>query len=115
MLHDLKVQDPPVANNPFICRTATRTANALRRTFAQTSHVETDALIGSVEIYRTDVADDTQAAALVRLVESQYPGVRANVDLHDCDRVLRIAGPADTTDVERLVMNAGFFCRTIEG
>ncbi|MDB5253451.1 MAG: hypothetical protein JWP27_2620 [Flaviaesturariibacter sp.] len=70
-------------------------------------------MLPPVEIYRTDVMDATQAAALVRLVEAQYPGVRANVDLHDCDRVLRVQGHADQAGIERLVQSAGFQCGAI--
>jgi hypothetical protein len=69
----------------------------------------------SIEVFKTDIENATQAAALVRLVESQFSGTVANVDLHDCDKVLRVKGRNLEEDaISRVVQCAGFFCRPLE-
>lgn len=43
-----------------------------------------------IEVYKSNIRSRQQARKLVQLIETAYPGYRANVDLHDCDRILRI-------------------------
>jgi hypothetical protein len=38
-----------------------------------------------------------------------------NVDLHDCDNVLRIVSPnISAAEVEQLMHNAGYYCKELE-
>ena len=49
---------------------------------------------------------------LRRLAEAE--GVR-NVDLHDCDKILRVvAEDVAVTDVAQIVFNAGYFCEELQ-
>ena len=73
------------------------------------------AAIFSIEVFKTDIENATQAAALVRLVESQFSGTVANVDLHDCDKVLRVKGwNLEADAISQMVQCAGFLCRPLE-
>ena len=68
-----------------------------------------------IEIFKTDVENETQAAALVRLIKTQFAVARVNVDLNDDDRVLRVEGRSfETERIVQVVLRAGFYCRLIE-
>ncbi|MDQ7950122.1 MAG: hypothetical protein REI78_09395 [Pedobacter sp.] len=43
-----------------------------------------------VEVFKTNVADVLQADYLIELIHANCPTYRANFDLEDCDRILRI-------------------------
>ncbi|WP_129714025.1 hypothetical protein [Pedobacter sp. SYP-B3415] len=55
-----------------------------------------------VEVFKTNVKKKKQARLIVLLLERQFPGLRANFDLEDCDRILRVQGE-------------GICCKSIEG
>lgn len=46
----------------------------------------------TVEIFRTDVEDATEAESIILELQIRYPMMKANFDLDDCDRILRVAG-----------------------
>ena len=50
-----------------------------------------------VEVFKTDVDDPMYANWLVALIHKKFPAYRANFDLEDCDRVLRVK--SNTTSV----------------
>ena len=81
-------------------------ATALEHSSTATSHIE---------IFKTDVENETQAAALVRLILNRFPVLRVNVDLHDADKVLRVEGSfLETKRIVQVVLSAGFYCRLLE-
>ena len=43
-----------------------------------------------VEVFKTTVSDAYYAKLLLQKIHQQFPGYRANFDLTDCDRILRI-------------------------
>ena len=43
-----------------------------------------------IEVFKTNVTGSRQAKKLVEIIEINFDGYRANFDLSDCDRVLRI-------------------------
>lgn len=45
-----------------------------------------------VEVFRTDVHEQMQAARLTDLLHAHFPGSRISFDLEDCDHVLRVEG-----------------------
>ncbi|MBL0181297.1 MAG: hypothetical protein IPP96_02970 [Chitinophagaceae bacterium] len=47
---------------------------------------------------------------------NHHPGILEwNVDLHDCDNILRIVSEnISAPEVEQLVFKAGYFCRELE-
>ena len=45
-----------------------------------------------VEIFKTNVEINTDAKAIVSILQRQFPHHKINFDLEDCDRILRIEG-----------------------
>ena len=43
-----------------------------------------------VEVFKTNVSDAGQANMLLEQIHKAYIGYRANFDLEDCDKVLRV-------------------------
>ncbi len=68
----------------------------------------------SVEIFKTNVQDEAQAEHVIALLRSAFPQYKLNFDLHDCDRVLRVAAmQICPSSVELAVQQAGFLCSHI--
>lgn len=68
-----------------------------------------------VEIFKTNVADRVQAAGLLSLLAEQFPMLRINFDLSDCDRILRVEGQEIANDlIIDLVTMRGYYCRLLE-
>ena len=44
-----------------------------------------------VEVFKTNVADPERAKWLVDQIERNFTNCKANFDLDDCDRILRVA------------------------
>ena len=68
-----------------------------------------------IEVFKTNIQKVTQARKLIALLLQHFPGSKINVDLHDCDKVLRIEGanflPAK---IMMLVKENGFMCSILE-
>ena len=45
-----------------------------------------------VEVFKTNVWDDTQATELTTILLSHFPLYRIDFDLEDCDKILRVEG-----------------------
>ena len=43
-----------------------------------------------VEVFKTNVTADADADLLIRVLHKAFPSYKANFDLDDCDRILRI-------------------------
>lgn len=43
-----------------------------------------------VEVFKTNVNDKDLALAMIEMIHKTFDGYRANFDLEDCDRILRI-------------------------
>ena len=76
--------------------------------------METSSFI-QVEVFRTNVDNGAQAQQMVLLLSEHFPDTRINIDLHDCDKVLRLEGNAlDINKILHLVKTAGFDCGLLE-
>jgi hypothetical protein len=65
----------------------------------------------TVEVFKTNVYDRTDADRMVAVLSVNFPGTRINFDLHDCDKILRMEGPGFTIEkVISLVKQNGFEC-----
>jgi hypothetical protein len=68
-----------------------------------------------IEVFKTNIQKGAQAKKLVALLLQHFPGSKVNVDLHDCDKVLRVEGahflPAK---IMTLVTENGFMCSVLE-
>jgi hypothetical protein len=63
-----------------------------------------------IEVFKTNVANKDQAAGLLEALHRAFPAYRANFDLQDCDRVLRVvtAGePVHTVTLLRFLQSRG--------
>jgi hypothetical protein len=68
-----------------------------------------------VEIFSTNVRRASQAKEIVAFLTIQFPGIKINFDLSDCDRVLKIAGKNLVPEkVMIMVRQKGFECRPLK-
>jgi hypothetical protein len=56
-----------------------------------------------VEVFKTDVKDEGQAKKLVNLIHGSFPGYKANFDLEDRDRILRVQCDGGFVQPSRLI------------
>lgn len=71
-------------------------------------------LSAMVEIFKTNIEKE-QVPVVVTRLHQQFPHWRANVDLHDCDKVLRVEGEGVCPQqVMQLVHDAGHLCQVID-
>ena len=64
-----------------------------------------------VEVFKTNVDRPLLAKLLVGLIDGELPGHRANFDLEDCDRILRVVcAEGDVQSARIIELLAGFGC-----
>ena len=56
-----------------------------------------------VEIFKTDLSDLDEVQKLLSLFETKWNCFNVNVDLDDCDKVLRVESPVESIDPEELI------------
>ncbi|HYC83691.1 MAG TPA: hypothetical protein VEB86_00655 [Chryseosolibacter sp.] len=64
-----------------------------------------------VEVFKTNVNEVCDAKMLVDRIHEQYVDLRANFDLDDCDRILRVInenGPIHASELIALLSRLGF-------
>lgn len=64
-----------------------------------------------VEVFKTDVKDRRHADMLISRIRQTFSGYRANFDLEDCDKILRIectTGSVQASLVVRLLKESGY-------
>jgi hypothetical protein len=55
-----------------------------------------------VEVFKTNVQRPEQAKRLIVFLLEQFPGYKMNIDLTDCDKILRVEsnhGRVESTDI----------------
>jgi hypothetical protein len=45
-----------------------------------------------IEVFKTNVQEVSQAEKIVTMLLEHFPGSKINIDMHDCDKVLRVEG-----------------------
>jgi hypothetical protein len=71
----------------------------------------------AVGIFKTSVEDHQQAALLLILIQTAFPGSFANFDLEDCDHVLRVHSPREQISPDQLIqlfLQHGFYAAELE-
>ncbi|MGN7722526.1 hypothetical protein [Chitinophaga sp. 22620] len=64
-----------------------------------------------VEVFKTNVTRPLLAKLLVGMINGEIPGHRANFDLEDCDRILRVVCTEGDVHSARIIeLLAGFGC-----
>jgi hypothetical protein len=67
-----------------------------------------------IEIFKTNVSNETVALELITALANQHENVRFNFDLDDCDRILRAEGTElKLKDIQDQITLAGFSCELI--
>jgi hypothetical protein len=64
-----------------------------------------------VEVFKTNVKERMHANMLIGQIHRAFTGYKANFDLDDCDRILRVKstmGPVDSFRLIHLLQELGF-------
>ncbi|RPD41743.1 hypothetical protein [Chitinophaga barathri] len=65
-----------------------------------------------VEVFKTNVTRPLLAKLLVGMINGEMPGHRANFDLEDCDRILRVVCTQGDVQSGRIIeLLSGFGCQ----
>lgn len=67
-----------------------------------------------VEVFKTNVQEETQAAELLVALGDYFPSYKINFDLQDCDKILRVASLNGVIDNNRIMEAIGDFGYAIE-
>lgn len=68
-----------------------------------------------VEIFKTNVEINTDAKAIVSILQRQFPHHKINFDLEDCDKILRVEGSRlELKNFIDCVNSLGFICVKLE-
>jgi len=67
-----------------------------------------------VEVFKTNVRAKTEAKTLIRLLNKNFPTYKINIDLADCDKVLRVEGvQPEPFEIIGLVAKNGYLCEAL--
>ena len=68
-----------------------------------------------IEVFKTNVQEFEEAQKLVAVLRRHFPGSKINIDLDDCDKVLRVEGSNLRVEkVMTLVTEKGFVCTILD-
>jgi hypothetical protein len=68
-----------------------------------------------VEVFKTNVQEETHAVELIHLLLHHFPGTSINFDLEDCDKILRVKGQSyDSKRIILLLNQQGFTCNILD-
>jgi hypothetical protein len=68
-----------------------------------------------VEVFKTNVRQRRQAKLLLSLMERQFPMLKINFDLDDCDKILRVEGESISNEkITTLVTGSGYLCEILQ-
>ncbi len=67
-----------------------------------------------IHVFKTNISNTNHLSDLEKLLDIHPNIIQWNVDLKDCDKVLRIVSKnVAATDIENLVLGAGIFCEEL--
>jgi len=68
-----------------------------------------------VEVFKTNVQKKAQRKMLLCILSEAFPSCKINVDLSDCDKVLRVEGDnIEALRIMILVKEFGFRCEILD-
>jgi len=68
-----------------------------------------------VEIFKTNVQKKTESKILLSVLSEAFPSFKFNVDLSDCDKVLRVEGDhIEALRIMVFVIETGFSCEVLD-
>lgn len=69
--------------------------------------------IQNIEVFKTSISTDAQNLVREMLI-AKFPDLDVNIDMEDCDKVLRIAGTQLQNDqIIKIVKSFGFQCELL--
>lgn len=67
-----------------------------------------------IEVYKTNISGKQEADELINAILDNYPHYKVNMDLHDCDNILRIvAYSVDHAGIHQLAGRLGFYVEVL--
>jgi hypothetical protein len=68
-----------------------------------------------VEAFKTNIQKKTESKILLSVLSEAFPSSKINIDLLDCDKVLRVEGDnIEALSIIVLVKNNGFRCEVLD-
>jgi len=68
-----------------------------------------------VEVFKTNIMKKTQSKMLLCMLAEVFPSFEINIDLSDCDKVLRVEGDdIEALRIMVLVKDYGFMCDILD-
>jgi hypothetical protein len=62
-----------------------------------------DATPKQVEVFKTDVTMESQATPILKAIHRRFSCLKANFDLEDCDRILRVESKDGPLEVREII------------
>jgi hypothetical protein len=69
-----------------------------------------------VEVFKTNVNDEGAANSLLDKIHNTFGDHKANFDLQDCDKILRVrclSGPVQSPYIMNILKNAGWYAEIL--
>lgn len=67
-----------------------------------------------VEIFKTNITDESQAGLVIQLLIEQWPQYLVNFDLEDCDHILRVESAfVENEKIITFMKWKGYVCETL--
>ena len=68
-----------------------------------------------IEVFRTNIPDAVVAGSIASQLHQQFPGIKVNFDLEDCDKIMRTESMMDLAScIRELVVKLGYCCDVLE-
>ena len=67
-----------------------------------------------VEVFKTNITEIEHAEILTFKIQQQFPTLKINFDLEDCDNILRVEGSfIPTNEIINLLHLEDYYCETL--
>jgi hypothetical protein len=68
-----------------------------------------------VEVFKTNVKNKSQARQILKSLKKNFPQLKINFDLDDCDKILRVEGTdISTCAIIELMKSNQFLCEILD-
>lgn len=68
-----------------------------------------------IEVFKTDIRNKTKAKAILKTLKLSFPTSNFNLDLNDCDKILRTeSSDSISQQIIEVINNQGFRCEVLD-
>lgn len=70
----------------------------------------------TIEVFKTNVPDSIHGKKIIYILQQQFPAFRANFDLDDCDKILRLESGEPAIQPDRIIalmQQLGYFAEVL--